>query len=151
MGRTKWPATYTLNFALGMQLSPALQSLFSFHLWCSYACKKTKQNKKKTTNLLISVWVMIRRISSSWGVTLSSIQWWWVVCPWNTARYCHGRYRDRYSLWRYENVIIHLYRRVRYSSISSLPNLVLVMLNQSTICQSNLKWDRTQSLDNVTR
>ena len=32
MGRRKWPATYTQYFALGMQLPPALQSRFSFHL-----------------------------------------------------------------------------------------------------------------------
>ena len=40
MGRTKWPATYTQYFALGMQLPPALQSLFSFHLECGHARKK---------------------------------------------------------------------------------------------------------------
>jgi len=61
MGWTKWPATYTRYFALGMQLSPAFQSLFSFHLKCIYARKnktttkqqqkqnKTKQNKTTTT------------------------------------------------------------------------------------------------------
>jgi len=37
MGRTKWPATYTRYFELGMQLSPALQSPFSFHLGCVFA------------------------------------------------------------------------------------------------------------------
>ena len=40
MDRTKWPATYTWYLALTMQLSPALQSLFSFHLGCGYAGKK---------------------------------------------------------------------------------------------------------------
>ena len=39
MGRTKRPATYSRYFALGMQLSPALQSPFSFHLGCGYARK----------------------------------------------------------------------------------------------------------------
>ena len=50
MGRTKWPATYTWYFVLGMQLSPALQSLFSFHLGCSYAQKK----KDKPKNFVLS-------------------------------------------------------------------------------------------------
>ena len=36
----KGPATYTRYFALGMQLSPALQSPVSFHLGCVYARKK---------------------------------------------------------------------------------------------------------------
>jgi len=36
MGRAKWPTTYTRYFELGMQLSPALQSLFPFHLGCDY-------------------------------------------------------------------------------------------------------------------
>ena len=43
MGRTKWPATYTQYFELGMQLSPALQSHFSFHLGCGYARNKKKK------------------------------------------------------------------------------------------------------------
>ena len=34
MGRTKWPATYTQYFPLGMRLPPGLQSPFSFHLGC---------------------------------------------------------------------------------------------------------------------
>ena len=36
----KGPVTYNRYFALGMQLSPALQSPFSFHLGCGYARKK---------------------------------------------------------------------------------------------------------------
>ena len=40
MYETKWPATYTRYFALGVQLSPALQSPFSFHLGCGYARNK---------------------------------------------------------------------------------------------------------------
>ena len=49
MGRTKWPATYTRHFALGIQLPPALQSPFSFHLGCGYAQKKkiTPQVERK--------------------------------------------------------------------------------------------------------
>ena len=39
----KGPATYTRYFALGMQSSPALQLLFSFHLGCGYARKKKKK------------------------------------------------------------------------------------------------------------
>ena len=35
----KGPASYTRYFALGMQLSPALQSPFSFHLGCGYDIK----------------------------------------------------------------------------------------------------------------
>ena len=34
MGRMKWPVTYTRYFTLGMELLPALQSPFTFHLWC---------------------------------------------------------------------------------------------------------------------
>jgi len=56
----KGPATYTRYFALGMHLSPALQSPFSFHLGCGYGArkKKKKKNKKKLhdkqTNLLFN-------------------------------------------------------------------------------------------------
>ena len=42
--RRKGLATYTWYFALGMQLSPALQSPFSFHLGCGYARKKKKED-----------------------------------------------------------------------------------------------------------
>ena len=45
MARTKWAATFIQYFALGMQLPPALQSLFSFHLGCGYVRKKKKNNK----------------------------------------------------------------------------------------------------------
>jgi len=47
MGRTKWPATYTRYFALGTQLSLALQLLFSFHLGCGYARKKVSKKNHK--------------------------------------------------------------------------------------------------------
>ena len=43
-GRTKWSATYTRYFALGMQLSPALQSPLSFHLGVVMLEKTTKKN-----------------------------------------------------------------------------------------------------------
>ena len=43
----KWPATYTWYFPLGMQLPPALQSLVSFHLGCSYARNNSKKRKWK--------------------------------------------------------------------------------------------------------
>ena len=42
----KGPATYTRYFALGMQLSPALQSPFSFHLGCGYPRKKNEMEAK---------------------------------------------------------------------------------------------------------
>ena len=42
-----WPATYTRYFALGMHLPPTLQSLFSFHLGCSYARNYSTSGKKK--------------------------------------------------------------------------------------------------------
>ena len=45
MGRTKGPATYTRYFVLGMQLSPALQAPFSFHLGCGYARKKNHRKE----------------------------------------------------------------------------------------------------------
>ena len=35
------------NSSLGMQLSPALQSPFSFHLGCGYGRKKNKKKQKK--------------------------------------------------------------------------------------------------------
>ena len=54
VSKTKWPTTYTQYFELGMQLSPALQSLFSFHLGCGYARKKT--SKKKTNKKQESIW-----------------------------------------------------------------------------------------------
>ena len=48
----KGPATYTRYFALGMHLSPALQSPFSFHLGCGYDARnkflKNNKNKLKT-------------------------------------------------------------------------------------------------------
>ena len=46
----KGPASYTRYFALGMQLSPALQSPFSFHLGCGYDARKKKKKKKKRTH-----------------------------------------------------------------------------------------------------
>ena len=49
----KGPATYTRYFALEMQLSPALQSLVSFHLGCVYARKNIKLNTdNEMTNAL---------------------------------------------------------------------------------------------------
>ena len=48
----KGPATYTRYFALGMQLSPALQSPFSFHLECGYAPKKIEKHKKEFSRVL---------------------------------------------------------------------------------------------------
>ena len=42
----KGPATYTHYFALGMHLSPALQSPFSLHLGCGYDARKTTTTKK---------------------------------------------------------------------------------------------------------
>ena len=39
----KGPASYTRYFALGMHLSPALQSPFSFHLGCGYDARKKKR------------------------------------------------------------------------------------------------------------
>ena len=42
----KGPASYTRYFALGMHLSPALQSLFSFHLGCGYDARKKKKMSK---------------------------------------------------------------------------------------------------------
>ena len=39
----KGPASYTRYFALGMHLSPALQSPFSFHLGCGYDGRKKKK------------------------------------------------------------------------------------------------------------
>ena len=47
-----WPASYTRYFALGMQLSPALQSPFSFHLGCGYNARKKKKKKKKVLEKL---------------------------------------------------------------------------------------------------
>jgi len=41
----KGPATYTQYFALGLELSPALQSPFSFHLGCGYLCSKKKKSE----------------------------------------------------------------------------------------------------------
>ena len=43
MSSTKWPTTYTRYFVLWMQLPPAPQSPFSFHLGCGYARKKKKK------------------------------------------------------------------------------------------------------------
>ena len=40
------PPIYTQYFALGMQLPPAPQSPFSFHLRCGYAQKKKEKNIK---------------------------------------------------------------------------------------------------------
>ena len=42
----KGPATYTRYFALGMQLSPALQSLFSFHIGCGYDARRYLKKKR---------------------------------------------------------------------------------------------------------
>ena len=39
----KGPASYTRYFALGMHLSPALQSPFSFQLGCGYDARKKKK------------------------------------------------------------------------------------------------------------
>ena len=47
MAAQKGLAIYTRQFALGMQLSPALQSPFSFHLECGY----TQKNKQTATRL----------------------------------------------------------------------------------------------------
>ena len=41
-----WKLDCASNSNLGMQLSPALQSPFSFHLGCGYARKKTKPPQK---------------------------------------------------------------------------------------------------------
>ena len=46
-GKMKWPATYTRYSALGMQLSPALKSPFSFHLGCGFARKNNNNNNNK--------------------------------------------------------------------------------------------------------
>ena len=43
MHMMKWPTTYTWYFALPMQLLPAPQSHFSFHLGCGYAWKRRKE------------------------------------------------------------------------------------------------------------
>ena len=44
----KGPANDTRYFALGMHLSPTLQSPFSFHLGCGYDARKNKKKQKKT-------------------------------------------------------------------------------------------------------
>ena len=54
----KAPASYTRYFALGMQLSPALQSPFSFHLGCGYDARKKKKKKKKK-NIYIYIYIYI--------------------------------------------------------------------------------------------
>ena len=46
MGRTKWPATYTQYFALGIQLPLALQSPLFFPLGV-WLCSKNKKKKKE--------------------------------------------------------------------------------------------------------
>ena len=68
MGRMKWPATYTRYLALGMQLSPALQSPFSFHLGCGYA-RKNKQKKKKQSKRRI-----VARLHSAGGHVREELQ-----------------------------------------------------------------------------
>ena len=51
----KGPATHTRSFAFGMQLSPALQSPFSFHLGCGYAHKKEKNYRVRWLYWWISI------------------------------------------------------------------------------------------------
>ena len=51
-GRTKWPATYTRYFALGMQLSPCTPVTVFFPLiGCGYARKKNNKTKIKLRKL----------------------------------------------------------------------------------------------------
>ena len=61
----KGPATYTRYFALGMQLSPVLQSPFSFHLGCSYASVQLLNTTNCSIVLVNTSCFICKRVLSS--------------------------------------------------------------------------------------
>ena len=77
----KGPASYTRYFALGMQLSPALQSPFSFHLGCGYDARKVIRIKCGTELVFyvatVSWWRCRRSVEGErvwWSSLISAIR-----------------------------------------------------------------------------
>jgi len=122
MGRMKWAATYTRYLALGMQLPPALQSLFSFHLGCGYARKKEKKSNLSWKGSF--EWDVILIAENVWGRKLSRISrfcgYTWKFSPQNLRRVVlwRGKSEQSAKFFSAKNVFFTISQKFSPSNVS---------------------------------